>query len=100
MNWFHPSMWIQIDAACRRVGWPFLSADIKRYLMRANPDQFKPLHPQRIGEWIDKTSGPSLHFTMYVQQKIGSSQAMEPSDHSSRIGILVSRFSLYPSRST
>ena len=90
-NWFHPLIWVQIEAACRTVGWPFKPVDIKKYLVRTNPNQFTTLHRQRIGEWIDKSKGSSLHFTEKVQNTIASSQATEPSGHSSRIGILVSR---------
>jgi len=99
MNWFHPSVWIQIEAACRAVGWPFSPADIKRYLTRANQDQFKALHAQRISDWIDKSKGSSLHFTEVVQLRIGTVKAMEPGSHSSRIGILVSRPCAYQSLS-
>ena len=92
MNWFYPSVWVQIEAACQAVGPPFPPTQICRYLQRANPDQFKTLYPQRISEWIDKSKGSlSLHFSEYVQQKIGTSQAMEPNGHSSRIGIFVGR---------
>ena len=97
MNWFHPVIWVQIEAACRTVGWPFSPTDIKRYLTRMNPDQFGGLHPQRISEWIDKSKGSSLHFTQYVQSRIGSSQALEPGGHTTRIGILVSRTSTHVS---
>ena len=91
MNWFYPPIWMQIKTACRAVAWPFSPVDIKRYLMRVNPAQFTTLHPQRIGEWLDKSKGPSLHFTEYVQRKTILSQALEPSGHNSRIGILASQ---------
>jgi hypothetical protein len=65
--------------------------DIKRYLTRINQDQFETLHPQRVSEWIDRTKGSSLHFTDFVQRKIGTAVMMEPGSHSSRIGILVSK---------
>lgn len=73
MNWFHPSVWVQIETACRTVGWPFSPTDIKHYLVRANLDQFQMLHPQHISEWIDKSKNSSLHFTESVQRKIGTS---------------------------
>lgn len=90
MNWFHPSIWIQIEATCRAVGWPFSPVDIKRHLVHTNRQQFEALHPQRFSEWIDKSKGSGLHFTKFIQQRIGTMQAMEPGGHNSRIGILVS----------
>lgn len=90
MNWFHPSIWAQIEAACRAVGWPFSPADIKRCLMHTNRVQFEILHPQHISKWIDKDKSSSLHFTEAVQRRVGTARAMEPGGHSSRIGILVS----------
>lgn len=90
MNWFHPPIWMQIEAACRAVGWPFSPADIKRHLDRINCDQFKTLYPQRISEWIDRTKGQSLHFKESVQERIGISRALEPGGYTTRIGILVS----------
>jgi len=95
MNWFHPSVWVQIEFACRAVGWPFSPADIKRYLMRTNPEQFKVLHHQRLSDWIDKSQRLQLRFTESVQCKIGKAQAMEPGGHNSRIGILVSGLRTY-----
>jgi hypothetical protein len=89
MNWFHPSVWVQIEIACRAVGWPFSPADIKRHLVHTNQEQFEVLHPQRLSEWIDKSEGTGLHFTESVQHRIAV-QAMEPGGHNSRIGILVS----------
>lgn len=91
MNWFHPLVWVQIEAACRAVGWPFAPVDIKRHLVRTNREQFEPLHAQRISEWIDKSKDSRLHFTEIVQHRIGTVQGMEPGGHNSRIGILVSR---------
>lgn len=90
MNWFYPPIWTQIVDACRVVGWPFSPADIKRYLDHNNRDQFKTLHPQRISEWIDKSKGSYLHFTESVQQRVGTSQVLEPGGHTTRVGILVS----------
>ena len=98
MNWFHPSVWVQIEAACRTVGWPFPPVNIKRYLMRANQDQFGALHPQRISDWIDRSKGSSLRFTETVQRRVGT-KAMEPGSHNSRVGILVSGLRVYQSLS-
>ena len=95
MNWFHPSVWAQIDAACRAVGWPFSPVDIKQHLMRTNKEQFEALHSQRLSEWIDKSKDSKLHFTEFVQGRIGTVQEMEPSGHNSRIGILVSGFHVH-----
>ena len=88
MNWFHPLLWVQIETACRAVGWPFSPIVIKGHLMRTNQEQFEALHPQRLSEWIDKSDHSGLHFTKSVQQRIAA-QAMEPGGHNSRIGILV-----------
>jgi len=91
INWFHPLLWVQIEAACRAVGWPFSPAEIKRHLMDTNPQQFEVIHQQRFSEWIDRTQDSHLHFTKFVQDKIGTAcRAMEPGGHNSRIGILVS----------
>jgi len=95
MNWFNPSVWVQIEAACRAIGWPFSPADIKQHLMHTNPEQFESFHQQRFSDWIDKSRGPQLHFTESVQRKIGTALAMEPGGHNSRIGILVSRSYMY-----
>lgn len=100
MNWFYPSVWVQIEAGCQAVGWPFRPALICCHLQRANPDQFATLRPQRISEWIDRSKGSSLHFTEYVQRMTGTSQAMEPGGHSSRIGILVGRQHVHTLRHT
>lgn len=96
MNWFHPSIWVQIETACRAVGWPFSPADIKRYLVCTNQDQFKILHQQRISDWIDRSKGSSLHFTEAVLYKAGMAKAMEPGGHNSRIGVLVSGLYMHP----
>jgi hypothetical protein len=90
VNWFHPLIWVQIEAACRTVGWPWKSVAIKQALMRTNPEQFATLYRQRIGEWIE-VKGSSFHFTERVQDLIATSKGMEPGGHSSRIGILVSQ---------
>ena len=95
MNWFHLSIWVQIEAACRAVGWPFSPVDIKKHLVRTNPGQFKTFHHQRLSEWINKDQGPQLHFTEFVQRMIGTVQVMEPGGHNSRIGILVSGLCTY-----
>ena len=90
MNWFHPSIWVQIEAACKAVGWPFSPKDIKSRLVALNPDQFESLNPQRFSDWIDKSEGPPLHFVEFVRHRIGRVRALEPGGHNSRIRILVS----------
>jgi hypothetical protein len=90
VNWFYPLVWIQIEAACQAVGWPFSPVEIRRHLVHTNQGLFETLHPQRLSEWINKNEHPGLHFTESVQCRIAV-QAMEPGGHNSRIGILVSK---------
>lgn len=52
VHWMSPFLWAQIDAAARKVGWPYSQAAIVKELNKVDPKTFLKLVPQTVRRWL------------------------------------------------
>ncbi|KAG9073773.1 hypothetical protein FS749_014698 [Ceratobasidium sp. UAMH 11750] len=86
INWAHPLIWPQIEAAARAVGYPWSPVEIVRRLQQQNPTTFATLRPQRISQWRDHSVTNELRWTLQHLRSI--EEGKRPQQSLNHLGVL------------
>lgn len=85
-----PIIWVQIDAAAKRAGYPWSPKHIVDIAQKANPSLFKTLTRQVLGRWIDQDAKLKGVFKWKDSVLEDVKHGNSPRGQTTRRGILVS----------